>query len=93
MALPPYQISRKSTKRFESYQWDTHTQRQTDRQTDTHTYIHTHTHTQTGDLISLFSFLESRLKSLLFKSRRSHLGGVMVSVLTIEPIVHGLKPG
>jgi hypothetical protein len=39
---------------------DTQTDRQTDRQTYTHT--HTHTHTKPGDLISLLSFLESRIK-------------------------------
>jgi hypothetical protein len=47
MASPPYQISWKSTKRFRSYSWGTHR------------YIHR----QTGDLISLLSFLGSRLKS------------------------------
>jgi hypothetical protein len=38
--------------------------RDTDRQTHTHTHTHTHTYTdrQTGDLISLLSFSESRLK-------------------------------
>jgi hypothetical protein len=30
-------------------------------------HTHTHTHTQTGDLISLLSFLESRLKIKLNK--------------------------
>jgi hypothetical protein len=34
-----------------------------DTQTDTHRQTHTDRHTQTGDLISLLSFLESRLKT------------------------------
>jgi hypothetical protein len=30
-------------------------------------YTHTHTHRQTGDLISILSFLESRLKQCMSK--------------------------
>jgi hypothetical protein len=38
-----------------------------DTQTDINTHTHTHTHTQTGDLISLLSFLESRIKIKMIK--------------------------
>jgi hypothetical protein len=52
---------------------DRQTDRQTDRHTDTHTHTHTHTHTQrqTVELISLLSFLESRLKTVCMKRLRA----------------------
>jgi hypothetical protein len=58
LALPPYKISSKSINWFKSYCGDTHTH------THTHTHTYTYTYRPTGDLISLLSFLESRLTIL-----------------------------
>jgi hypothetical protein len=93
MALPPYQISWKCTKRLDSYWWgtDRHIHRQTDR--------------QNGDLIRLLSFLERRLKShRCDRNRRGEpiceckLGRVVVPwlrrlVADISPRRPGFVPG
>jgi hypothetical protein len=42
----------------------THTHARTRARAHTHTHTHTHTHRETGDLIRVFSFLESRLKTM-----------------------------
>jgi hypothetical protein len=67
MALPPHQILRNCNKRFRSYEWGTH--RHTDR--------------DTGDLISLFLFLEIRLKmNCVVYSKNVRSRGSSVSIVS-----------